>query len=450
MNLSDLMGLWAIRPEVRDAMLLNFDRFLESATPEQIAAVMARGTMPTGTKPLPYTVQNGIAVMRIDGTLTKRPMYSWWGGSEGATYDQIVSGLEIAHKDPAVRAIVTAWDSPGGTVDGAQEAANDLFAMRETGKPMEAVAVGQMCSAAEQCGSAVGDVYASSDTTDMGSIGVLAIHRDYSGLEQKWGIKTTVLSAGKFKGVGWGPLSDSDKEIIQGSLDHSYQIFKQTVARNRGISMDAVEAMAEGRVFKGQKAVEVGLARGIATVGQRVAVLAQKYAPGAHRTVFAVAEPNTNQKQEKRRMDKETLQKEHPELAEAFRAEGRAEGMKTGAENERARIQGVNALAKKVTGCDDLVAEMAYDGKTTPEQASAKLLEAVAEKKGQIVAKVKEDTPPPVAAGSVGSGSVAGGHPQLTGKEWAAKLEAVTAEHAARGITLTPQAAMAIVRKGAN
>ena len=56
----------------------------------------------------------------------------------------------------------------------------------------------------------------------------------------------------------------------------------------------------------------------------------------------------------------------------------------------------------------------------------------------------------PVAAGSVGSGSVAGGQPQLTGKEWAAKLEAVTAEHAARGITLTPQAAMAIVRKGAN
>lgn len=449
MNFEDLNGLWSIRQEVRDAMLLNFGMFMNGASPEQIAAIVARGTMTTGTKPLSYTVQNGIALMRIEGTLTKRPMYSWWGGSDGVTYDQIVSGLELAHKDPAVRAIITAWDSPGGTVDGAQEATNDLFAMRETGKPMEAVAVGQMCSAAEQCGSAVGDVYASSDTTDMGSIGVLAMHVDYSGLEQKWGIKRTLLTAGKFKGVGWGPLSDSDKEILQGSLEHSYQIFKQTVARNRGISMDAVEAMAEGRVFKGQKAVDVGLARGIATVGQRVAVLSQKYAPGAHRAAFAVAEPNTTQKQEKKRMDKETLQKEHPELAEAFRAEGRAEGMKTGAENERARIDGVVALGKKVTGCDDLINQMAFDGKTTAEQASVKLLDAVSEKKGQIAAKVKDEAPTPAPAGALGAAGATGQASELTGPQYAAKIKTVIAEHAARGETITYQQALAIVKKGA-
>jgi len=449
MNFADMNGLWAILPEARDAMLFNLQQFIESATPEQISAVMARGTMPTGTKPLPYTVQNGIAVMRIEGTLTKRPMYSWWGGSEGATYDQIVSGLEIAQKDPAVRAIVTAWDSPGGTVDGAQEAANDIFALRDAGKPMEAVAVDQMCSAAEQCGSAIGDVYASSDTTDMGSIGVLAMHVDYSGLEQKWGIKRTLLTAGKFKGVGWGPLSDSDKEILQESLNHSYQIFKQTVARNRGISMDAVEKMAEGRVFKGQKAVDVGLARGIATVGQRVAALSQKYAPGLQRTVFAVAEPNTNQKQEKRRMDKETLQKEHPELAEAFRAEGRAEGTKIGAEAERKRIQGVMAQGQKIKGCDAMVQEMAFDGTTSPEQATVRLVDAVAERKGEIAAKVREEAPK--AAGS-GAGAGEGGEEraQMSGTDYGARIQAVIAEHASKGNTITTQQALQIVRKGAN
>ena len=449
MNFHDMLGLWAIRPEVGESLVQNFARFLETATPEQLAAATARQAPQGGGQPLPYEVRNGVAVISIQGTLSKQPMYDWWSGKQiGTTYGQIVSAHEDAQKDPSVRAIVGAWDTPGGTVDGAQEAANSLFEMRASGKPMEAVAVGQMCSAGEMCGSAVGPVWASSDTTDMGSIGVLAMHRDWSGFESRLGIKTTLLTAGKYKGVGWGPLSDSDKAILQEGLDHSYQVFKQTVARNRGISMDAVEAMAEGRVFKGQKAVQVGLASGVATVANRMAALSKTAVAVSNRgAAVALAEPN-NPKQEKKRMDKETILKEHPELAEAFREEGRAEGRKVGAEAERKRIDGVMALGLKVKGCDAVIREMAFDGQTTPEQASMKILDVVAERKGEIAAKIVREAAKPVAASHADGDN--GGRPELTGAEWGVKIKATIAEHAARGITLTPQAAKAIIlQKGA-
>lgn len=446
MTFSDILGLWAIRPEVSEAMLQEFQAFLESATPEQVAAVMARPSANSGPAPLSYQVQDGVAVFSVEGSLSKRPMYSWWSGDQiGITYGNIVAGLQAAQKDPIVRAIVVGWDTPGGTVDGAQEAANDIFGLRAGGKPMESVAVGQMCSAGEMCGSAVGLVWASSDTTDMGSIGVLAMHRDWSQFEQKLGIKTTLLTAGKYKGVGWGPLSAEDRAVLQEGLDHSYQIFKQTVARNRGISMDAVEAMAEGRVFKGQKAVQVGLASGVATVSQRVAALSRQHSSTSSRTVFAVAEPQNKQRQEKR-MDKETLLKEHPELAEAFRAEGRAEGAKTGAEGERARIQGVLAIGSKVKGCESLIQELAFDGSTTAEQASVKVLDAVAERRAEIAAKVVGEAAKPMAATSEEGRQAKG---EMTGTDYGAKIGSIIAEHAARGVTITPQEALRIARKGA-
>ena len=211
--------------------------------------------------------------------------------------------------------------------------------------------------------------------------------------------------------------------------------------------MEAVEAMAEGRVFKGQKAVQVGLARGVATVASRVAALSKTATAVSNRgAALALAEPN-NPKQEKKRMDKETLLKEHPELAEAFREEGRAEGRKVGAEAERKRIDGVMAVGLKVKGCDTLIREMAFDGQTTLEQASMKILDAVAERKGEIAAKVVAEAAKPVAASHADGAN--GGKPELTGAEWAAKIQTVIAEHAARGITLTPVAAAAIIRKGA-
>lgn len=445
----DLYGLWAIRAEAGENLRHSLERFLEAASPEQMAAIFGRRDRADVIEPLPYDIQgNGIAVFQIEGALSKRVMSDWWTGRQmGTTYGQIIAGVKAAQADPAVRSIVMAWDSPGGTVDGAQEASNDLYAMRQGGKPMESVAVGQMCSAAEMVGSATGTVWASSDTTDMGSIGVLAIHRDFSGMEEKLGIKTTMLTAGKYKGIGFGPLTQSDKAVLQEGLDHSYQVFKQTVARNRGISMDAVEAMAEGRVFKGQKAVAVGLANGIATVSQRVAALSKQGATSQHRTALAVAEPTTNPQQEKRRMTKEELLAQHPELAEAFRTEGRAEGQALGAETERNRIKAV--LEQKAPGHEALVEGMAWDGKSTAGDAAVAVLSAQRAKTAQVAKNITEDAPGALNVPNKASANDEEEEDKpkaLSGVEMGRKIQAVIAEHKAKGIEINPTQALQIIR----
>jgi hypothetical protein len=308
---------------------------------------------------------------------------------------------------------------------------------------MESVAVGQMTSAAEMVGSAAGPVWASSDTTDMGSIGVLAMHRDFSAMEEKFGIKTTLLTAGKYKGVGWGPLKAEDKAILQDGLDHSYQVFKQTVARNRGISMDAVEAMAEGRVFKGQQAVQVGLANGIATVQSRVAALSKRPALATNRAAYkAVAEQTTTHKQEKNRMTKDELLAQHPELAEAFRDEGRAEG----ASNERSRIKAV--LEQKSPGHEALVDAMAWDGKSTAGDAAMAVIAAQKAKTAQAATDLRADTPAPIATPSLAStNDMQGEKLRMSGVELANKIKSTIAEHSAKGVTITAQEALQIIRK---
>ena len=100
-------------------------------------------------------------------------------------------------------------------------------------------------------------------TTDVGSIGVLYVHWDTSKEDEMYGWKRTLITAGEFKGVGNDiePLSDRDRGVIQSELDTIYDIFIETVARNRGVSTETVlKDMANGRVFIGQHAVDAGLA----------------------------------------------------------------------------------------------------------------------------------------------------------------------------------------------
>jgi signal peptide peptidase SppA len=105
-------------------------------------------------------------------------------------------------------------------------------------------------------------------TAGIGSIGVLMVHTEYSELDKRVGIKTTHLTAGKYKALGNSaePLSDLAREALQAELDYIYDIFISAVARNREVSANEVrEKMADGRIFIGRQAVDAGLADSVGT-----------------------------------------------------------------------------------------------------------------------------------------------------------------------------------------
>jgi hypothetical protein len=93
------------------------------------------------------------------------------------------------------------------------------------------------------------------------------VHEEYSAMDKELGINTTILKSGKYKAVGnrYEPLSKNDKDTIQAELDYLYSIFVETVAGNKGLSVDQVLPMADGKVFIGQQAVDIGLADSLGT-----------------------------------------------------------------------------------------------------------------------------------------------------------------------------------------
>jgi signal peptide peptidase SppA len=228
-----------------DAFMLNFKEEEKSAGYENIA---------------------GVAVIPVSGTITKNSsVYSWFFG--GTSVADLTEIMQAAITDPEVKSILLNIDSPGGSVNGLDALSEAIYEARGQ-KPIVAYANGMMASAAYWIGSAAESVV-SDKTADIGSIGVLMIHTDFSEYDKKVGIKTTYLTAGKYKALGNDaePLSDLARETFQKELDYIYGIFVDAVARNRGVSAEEVQdKMADGRIFIGQQAVDAGLADYVGTI----------------------------------------------------------------------------------------------------------------------------------------------------------------------------------------
>lgn len=247
---------WAIVPERFEA-LASAARDL---TPEKLNQTLIKIGAGRDERTLYTIADDGIAVIDINGPLAKN--IDWFdrlvlGMSD---YADIQSAMREAMDDDRVNGIVLNIDSPGGTVNGLEETAAAIFGMRSE-KPIAAFSSGMMTSAAYRIGSAAARVFAGK-TADLGSIGVLLIHTDFSRLEERIGIKTTYLTAGKYKALGnpSEPLSDTARVEFQGWLDQLYTEFVETVSLYRDVETERALAMADGRIYIGERAVGVGLA----------------------------------------------------------------------------------------------------------------------------------------------------------------------------------------------
>lgn len=233
-----------------------------------IEAVEKRLGRKLQNEPTAYTITDGVAVLPINGVIAKR-MNMFTQISGGTSTQLAAQALQDAINDPAVHSIVLSIDSPGGTVDGTQALANAVLKARDSGKSIVTLADGCMCSAAYWIGSAAQAVYIADSTTLVGSIGVVTSHTDVSGAQAAQGIKTTEISAGKYKRIAsqYGPLTNDGRQSIQDSLDYTYSLFVDAVAKNRNVSGATVlRDMADGRVFTGKQAIDAGLVDGIETL----------------------------------------------------------------------------------------------------------------------------------------------------------------------------------------
>lgn len=394
MSIFDVLNApWAIQPSKLLELNAIYAAHL-SGEKIDLAAVEARLGHPLANEQQrDYDIIDGVAVISIDGVIAKKMnMFSMISG--GASSEIARRSLRAAKIDPSVHSIIQLIDSPGGTVDGTQTLGDEVFETRST-KPIVTLGSGMIASAAYWIGSAANAVYIAEDTTTVGSIGVVTAHQDISGAEAAKGVKTTEISAGKYKRIAssYGPLSDDGRQSIQERLDYMYSLFVGAVARNRGVSTDDVLAnMADGRVFIGNQAIEAGLVDGVMTLDALVEKLNQDRpiigrSPAPHRATLAPSTPATTTSKGIT-MNKEELQAAHPALAEELRAEGAA--------SERDRIQAIEGQA--IPGHEKLIATLKFDGKSTAGDAAMAVVAAEKATRQAHAAASASDAPTPVPA----------------------------------------------------
>ncbi len=224
--------------------------------------------------PLPADQASGayridrIAIIPVTGSLVNRAL-----GLEAlsglTSYSEIRRSLDAALADTNVDGIVLDIDSPGGEAGGAFDLADRIFSARKN-KPIWAVANDQAFSAAYAIASSCERVF-STRTGGIGSIGVIALHVDQSQKDAQDGYSYTPVYAGQRKNDfnPHAPLSPDAQTSLQSEVDRLHSLFVATVARNRGLSEDAVRA-TEARLFFGDNALTAHLPDTVGTLDDAV------------------------------------------------------------------------------------------------------------------------------------------------------------------------------------
>jgi signal peptide peptidase SppA len=178
----------------------------------------------------------GIAVVPIMGALSRRgdfftDILGW------ATYEGLAATMAELAADRSIAQIVLRVDSPGGTVFGVEDAAQAVADAAKR-KPVIAIADGLMASAAYWVASGATEIVATPGS-ELGSIGVIAVHTDISGALERDGVKATEIKAGKHKGEGspLRPLSDEDRAALEERIEAQYSLFVRRVALGRKVSV---------------------------------------------------------------------------------------------------------------------------------------------------------------------------------------------------------------------
>ncbi len=212
-----------------------------------------------------------VAVVQVHGVLMDHPgIWDRWCGFIG--YEDVVTAVEQALDDPEVDAVLLDMDSPGGEAGGMFAAAERLRALRGK-KPLVAFANSWCTSGCYGLAAACDKIYGTPAAT-TGSVGVILAHVEWSAMNERAGLKYTILRQGPRKADGNPnePLSENARAELQAQVDHLYGAFVALVSQCRGIDPAAIRAQ-ESRCYIGAQAEAVGLIDGIRSRSQLIAEL---------------------------------------------------------------------------------------------------------------------------------------------------------------------------------
>ncbi len=181
--------------------------------------------------------------------------------AEGAYAGRITSTLRRIQRDPRIKAVVLRIDSPGGGVTPSDEIHNEVVRTRTQFSKPVVVSVGSLAASGGYYIAVGADRIITNPTSITGSIGVITVVPNLQGLMEKVGVTATVLTTGPYKDAGSGlrPITEDERQQLQGILDDAYGRFVKVVADGRKMDESRVRALADGRIYSATQAKELGL-----------------------------------------------------------------------------------------------------------------------------------------------------------------------------------------------
>lgn len=217
-----------------------------------------------------FIEQDSVGIIVASGTILngKQP-----AGQIGG--DSTAELLRKARFDKHIKALVLRVDSPGGSAFASEQIRQELLALKAAGKPV-VVSMGSLAASGGYWISASADYIFATPTTLTGSIGIFGMITTFEDSLDSLGIHTDGVSTSEWAGLSvTRTLSSSVEAVIQRHIERGYLNFISLVAKERNMTLEQVDSIAQGRVWSGKKALELGLVDELGDIDEAIAKAAK-------------------------------------------------------------------------------------------------------------------------------------------------------------------------------
>lgn len=181
------------------------------------------------------------------------------GFDDGINSEKVIRDLRKLKDDDDVKAVVLRVNSPGGSAYGSEQI---WYAVKELkAKKPVIVSMGDYAASGGYYISCEADSIVAEPTTLTGSIGIFGMIPNVKGLTDKLGLSFDAVKTNTYSDFGMmgRPMNNGEKSLMQMTINRGYETFVGRCAEGRGMSMDAIKKIAEGRVWTGTTAKKLGL-----------------------------------------------------------------------------------------------------------------------------------------------------------------------------------------------
>lgn len=233
-----------VHKRIKDLMNLSYTTNVRLASPANVASTESS---------VPNKKSDLIAILYAEGSITSG------SGRDGITDKRYVKELEKLKNNDKVKAVVFRVNSPGGSAFASEQIWKAVTDLKKE-KPV-VVSMGDVAASGGYYISANASKIYAQPNTITGSIGIFGMFPNIEGLTNKIGLSFDNVKTHKLADFGdiTRPMREDEKMIVQNYVERGYDLFLKRCAEGRGVSIDSINAIGQGRVWTGNQALEIGL-----------------------------------------------------------------------------------------------------------------------------------------------------------------------------------------------